>query len=67
MKVTTVPIQKPEVVITLSWEEAQILINVCGGIGGGSNNQGHKFTEELYDQLRNTGFKSQYKFAGKFK
>ncbi len=63
---TTVPIQlKPDVVITLSWEEAQILSTVCGGIGGTCPRT--LFTEKLYFKLSDLGLPSKRQFEGAFK
>ena len=65
MNVTTVPVQlKPEVVITLSWEEAQVLSTVCEGIGGTGPEQ--EITERLYFKLSHLGLKSECRFEGKF-
>ena len=68
MKVTTVSVQKPDIVITLSWEDAQILSNVCGGISPASDHDsGYKFTNILYGKLNGLGLQSQCVFSGKFR
>ena len=66
MIVTTVPVQtKPDVVITLSWDEAQILATVCGGIGGADPK--NRTTENLYYKLSEIGLSSRFEFEGHFK
>ena len=71
MKVETWPIeQRPDVRITLSWEEAQVLATVCGGIAGpgiGKPPGGQKFTQGLYSKLSDLGLRSQFAFEGHFK
>ncbi len=70
MKVETVPVQeKPDVVIKLSWDEAEILSTVCGGIAksGGCSHSGQQFTEKLYLRLDDLGIASKFQFTGHFK
>ena len=67
MKVETKPIeQKPEVVITLSWEEAEVLRAVVGGIYGKHN--GREFTTKIFDGLRDIGINNdeEISFSGSF-
>ncbi len=49
MKVETVPKQQPDVVITISWREAQILQGMCWNIGG--SGEGRAFIDTLSDGL----------------
>ena len=57
MKVETKPIeQKPEVVITLSWEEAELLISIIGKISGKGPVQ--HFMNEVYAGLRKLNVES---------
>ena len=68
MKVTTVPIQqKPEVVITLSWEEAEVLREICGNINS-SDGRGRRVTNELHDKFRDVGLRptDEIRFSGRF-
>ena len=67
MKVETKPIeQKPEIVITLSWEEASVMRTVCGGIGGGSQNR--YFMSSLWRELSDRGVPAhpEFEFSGNF-
>ncbi len=67
MKVETKPVErKPEVVITLSWEEATILRMVCGGVGGGG--KGRNFTTRLWRDLANLPIPHNFdfEFHGRF-
>ena len=67
MKVETKPIKpKPEVVITLSWEEAEILLAVVGNISGGG--VGRNVTTALYNKLNNlgVGLHADITFSGSF-
>ena len=67
MNVTTESEQKPDVVITISWEEAEILRTMMGTLVGGGS--GRCFTDELYDHLGiiDVGTNSSIKFTGRFK
>ena len=63
MKVETKPVeQKPDVVITLSWEEAKKLRAMCGGTGG--NGPGRSFTGSLQRELSFVGIKFHYGEVG---
>ncbi len=67
MKVETKPIEtKPEVVITLSWEEARILRAVVGSICGMS--RGRDVTSALYEGLGKEGISlaPSVHFSGRF-
>lgn len=67
MKVTTEPVeQKPNVVITLPWEEARMLRTVVGGISGAG--RGRKFTSKLYNNLEELGLSLDHSisFHGSF-
>ena len=55
MKVETKPVeQRPEVVITLSWEEAVEFRNICGGISGPVDGP-RRYTQELMGALDGIG------------
>lgn len=69
MKVETKPIeQRPEVVITLSWEEAEVLLAVVGNISGWG--QGRDVTSAIYDGITGlaVGLRSAtVRFSGSFR
>ena len=68
MKVTTVPEKRPDVIITLSWDEARILKAIIGSLGG--NNTGRTFVDSLFDGLERKGVESDDRvskvFSGSF-
>ena len=67
MNVTAVPEQKPDVVITISWREAEILRTMLGRITG--IGQGSDFASNLFIYLNNVGVRldSSIIFSGEFK
>lgn len=62
MKIETVSTQEPDVVITLSWKEAELLRAICGGTGG--NGPGRRFTTEVEDRLASIGISFHYRESG---
>ncbi len=70
MNVTTVPEErKPEVVITMSWQEAEILRDMCGGTSAGCICAEREFVHTLSQKLQQVGIKqdiSRRGFQGKF-
>ena len=67
MNVTTVP--EPEVVITMSWQEAEILRDMCGGTNPGKSGGELDFIHTLNNKLLLVGIKrsvSRRTFEGKF-
>ena len=50
MKAELASTARPNIIITVSWREAQILRSVCGGINGASENRA-ECTDKLYDVL----------------
>ena len=69
MKVETVPEQKPEVSITMSWQEAEILRDMCGGTSSGGLDLERDFIHTLNQKLQQIGLRqstSRRRFHGKF-
>ena len=70
MDVTTVPEKrKPEVVITMSWQEAEILRDMCGGTNSGGPGSERDFIHTLNQKLLLVGIECIYSrrsFQGKF-
>ncbi len=69
-ELVTAPVKPlPNVVINLSWDEAQILSTVCGGIAksGGCSHSGQQFAEKLYLRLDDLGIASKFQFTGHFR
>ena len=65
MKVETATTRKPDVIITVLWEEAQVLRSVLGGIYGTSTHR--SLTNDLYNKLGDLGVnEANINFGGKF-
>ena len=67
MKVTTAPVQqKPDVVVTMTWEEAIILRSIVGRINGISPYR--DLTSKLFDGLLGVGvgYNDAVNFHGRF-
>ena len=66
MKAEKMPMEQPDVLITLSWKEAEILQVVVGGIHGASPNR--DCTDKLHDVLCDLGITevSNVAFSGTF-
>ena len=66
MKAETTPEQRPNVVITISWWEAEVLRTMLGKITG--NGTGRAFADELFVTLNNIGVEvvRSVNFTGSF-
>ena len=67
MKVTTVAEKQPNVVITISWREAEILRYMFWNIDG--KGEGRDFIRDLSEKLNNVGVPhaAHISFSGNFK